>query len=102
MTVETQAAALVAPSISYPTSLFHHHIWPVAWVSVGVIATIAWRYALCKIACNIDPLRGLFAPNTDPPMMSCVSVLPFGPAGPGRALGDDWRGEDRRDSTRLF
>ena len=21
---------------------------------------------LCKIACNIDPLRGLFAPNSDP------------------------------------
>ena len=56
----------------------------------------------CKIACNIDPLRGLFAPNTDPRVMSCVSVLPFGPAGPGRALGNDWRGEDRRDSTRLF
>jgi hypothetical protein len=21
---------------------------------------------ICKIACNIDPLRGLFAPNSDP------------------------------------
>jgi len=21
---------------------------------------------MCKIACNIDPLRGLFAPNSDP------------------------------------
>ena len=24
------------------------------------------KSTICKIACNIDPLRGLFAPNSDP------------------------------------
>ncbi len=60
------------------------------------------RSAECKIADNSDPLRGIFAANSDPLLTCCVSVLPFGPAGPGRALGNDRRGEDRRDSTRLF
>jgi hypothetical protein len=56
----------------------------------------------CKIADNSDPLRGDFRIQFRPLLTCCVSVLPFGPAGPGRALGNDWRGEDRRDSTRLF
>jgi hypothetical protein len=56
----------------------------------------------CKIAGNSDPLRGDFRIQFRPLLTCCVSVLPFGPAGPGRALGNDWRGEDRRDSTRLF
>jgi hypothetical protein len=38
MTVKTRAVALAVPSISHPISLF----WPVASVSVGVIATMAW------------------------------------------------------------
>jgi hypothetical protein len=41
MIVETRAVALVTPSISHPTSLFHR-IWPVAGVGVAVIATVAW------------------------------------------------------------
>ena len=57
---------------------------------------------LCKFACNNDPLRGDFRIQFRPLLTCCVSVLPFGPAGPGRALGDDWRGQDRRDTTRLF
>ena len=56
----------------------------------------------CKFACNNDPLRGDFRVQFRPLLTCCVSVLPFGPAGPGRALGDDWRGQDRRDTTRLF
>ena len=58
--------------------------------------------AACKFACNIDPLKGLFASNSDPLLMCCVSVLPFGLDGPGRSDGDDWRGHDRRDTSRLF
>ena len=42
MIVETQAVTLVAPAIPHPISLFRHHIWPVAWVSAGVIATVTW------------------------------------------------------------
>ena len=57
---------------------------------------------ICKFACNNDPLRGDFRVQFRPLLTCCVSVLPFGPAGPGRALGDDWRGQDRRDTTRLF
>ena len=38
MTLKKQAVALAVPSISHPISLFR----PVAWVSVGVIATVAW------------------------------------------------------------
>jgi transposase-like protein len=34
--------------------------------------------------------------------MCCVSVLPFGPDWPGRAGGDDWRGQDRRDTRRAY
>ena len=53
MTAKTQALTLVARSRSNPTSLFHHHIWPVAWVSAGVIATVAWSgflgYALFRL-----------------------------------------------------
>ena len=56
----------------------------------------------CKIADNSDPLKGDFRIQFRPLLTCCVSVLPFGPAGPGRALGNDWRGEDWRDSTRLF
>ena len=52
MAVDTQAVALVAPSTADPTSVFHHYIWPVAWVGVGVIATLAWSgflgYALFR------------------------------------------------------
>ena len=57
---------------------------------------------VCKFAGNSDPLRGDFRVQFRPLLTSCVSVLPFGPAGPGRALGNDWRGQDRRDTTRLF
>ena len=56
----------------------------------------------CKFARNNDPLRGDFRVQFRPPLTCCVSVLPFGPGGPGRAAGDDWRGQDRRDTTRLF
>ena len=56
----------------------------------------------CKFACNSDPLRGDFRVQFRPLLTSCVSVLPFGPDGPGRTLGDDWRGQDRPDTTRLF
>ena len=57
---------------------------------------------VCKFACHNDPLRGDFRIQFRPLLTCCVSVLPFGPAGLGRASGNDWRGEDRRDSTRLF
>jgi hypothetical protein len=63
--------------------------------------SIANTFAGCKIAGNSDLLRGDFRIQFRPLLTCCVSVLPFGPAGPGRALGNDWRGEDRRDSTRL-
>ena len=56
----------------------------------------------CKFACNSDPLRGDFRVQFRPLLTSCVSVLPFGPDGPGRTLGDDWRGQDRPDTARLF
>src|SRR5665213_2883575 len=57
---------------------------------------------LCKIACNNDPLRGVFRVQFRPPKTCCVSVLSFGPCRPGRAGGDDWRGQDRGDTPRLF
>ena len=57
---------------------------------------------LCKFACNSDPLRGDFRVQFRPLLTFCVSVLPFGPDGPGRTLGDDWRGQDWPDTTRLF
>ena len=56
----------------------------------------------CKFACNSDPLRGDFRVQFRPLLTFCVSVLPFGPDGPGRTLGDDWRGQDWPDTTRLF
>ncbi len=56
----------------------------------------------CKIACNNDPLRGVFRVQFRPPVSCCVSVLPFGLDRPGRAGGDDWRGQDRRDTAGLF
>jgi hypothetical protein len=59
-------------------------------------------YFGCKFACNSDPLRGDFRVQFRPLLTFCVSVLPFGPEGPGRTLGDDWRGQDRPDTTRLF
>src|SRR5665213_2816103 len=56
----------------------------------------------CKIACNNDPLRGVFRVQFRPPMSCCASVLPFGLDRPGRAGGDDWRGQDRRYTAGLF
>ncbi len=56
----------------------------------------------CKIACNNDPLRGVFRVQNRPPVTCCVSVLPFGLDRPGRAGGDDWRGQDRRYPASLF
>jgi hypothetical protein len=41
MTVETQAVALTAPSLSHPISFFHR-IWPAAGLGIAVIATAAW------------------------------------------------------------
>ena len=37
----------------------------------------------CKFACNNAPLRGEFRIQFRPLLTWCVSVLPFGPAGPG-------------------
>jgi transposase len=56
----------------------------------------------CKIACNNDPLRGHFRVQFRPPVTCCVSVLLFGLDRPGRAGGDDWRGQDRRYTAGLF
>ncbi len=55
----------------------------------------------CKIARNTDPLRGDFASNSDPSDVMCQRPS-FWPWRPGRAGGDDWRGSDRPDTTRLF
>ena len=55
----------------------------------------------CEIARNSDPLRAVFASNRDPSAL-CVSVSPYGPGRPGRGLGDDVRGRDRRYPARLF
>jgi hypothetical protein len=55
----------------------------------------------CEIARNTDPLRAVFASNPDPSALR-VSVSPDGPGRPGRALGDDVRGRDRRYPARLF
>jgi len=71
-------------------------------VSLSEFSAEAVRAAVCKIACNSDPLRGDFRVQFRPLLTFCVSVLPFGPDGPGRTLGDDWRGQDRPDTTRLF
>jgi hypothetical protein len=56
---------------------------------------------LCEIACNTDPLRAVFASNLDPSAL-CVSIPPFGRVRPGRGLGDDVCGCDRRHTARLF
>jgi hypothetical protein len=56
----------------------------------------------CKFARNNDPLRGDFRFQLQPLLTCCVSILPFGPAGLGRTCGDDWRGPDRPDTSRLF
>lgn len=45
----------------------------------------------CKLACNNDPLRAVFACNRGPPL-TCVSVLPLGPA---------WTRSARFDTTIL-
>ncbi len=55
----------------------------------------------CEIARNTDPLRAVFASNPDPSAL-CVSIPPFGRIWPGRGLGDDVRGRDRRYPARLF
>jgi hypothetical protein len=56
----------------------------------------------CKIACNIDPLTGDIRVQFRPPS-DVMCQRPFlWPWRPGRAGGDDWRGQDRRDPTRLF
>ncbi len=57
--------------------------------------------AACEIARNTDPLRAVFASNPDPSAL-CVSIPPFGRIWPGRGLGDDVRGRDRRYPARLF
>jgi predicted helicase len=57
--------------------------------------------AICEIACNTDPLRAVFASNPDPSAL-CVSISPFGHIWPGRGLGDDVCGRDRRYPARLF
>src|SRR5207344_613405 len=54
----------------------------------------------CKFACNSDPLRGDFRVQFRPLLIFCVSVLPFGPDGPGGTVGDGWRGQDRPGTTR--
>jgi hypothetical protein len=56
---------------------------------------------VCEIARNTDPLRAVFASNPDPSAL-CVSIPPFGRIWPGRGLGDDVRGRDRRYPARLF
>jgi hypothetical protein len=68
----------------------------------SLLAAIPGRCCRRLIADNSDPLRGDFRIQFRPLLTCCVSVLPFGPAGPGRALGNDWRGEDWGDSTGLF
>jgi hypothetical protein len=55
----------------------------------------------CEIACNTDPLRAVFASNPDPSAL-CVSIPPFGRIRPGKGLGDDVCGRDRRYPARLF
>ena len=50
----------------------------------------------------MTPAGGIFRIQFRPLLTCCVSVLPFGPAGPGRALGNDWREQDLWYSTRLF
>jgi hypothetical protein len=55
----------------------------------------------CEIAGNTDPLRAVFASSPDPSAL-CVSIPPFGRVRPGRGLGDDVRGRDRRYPARLF
>ena len=103
--------AMLGP-ISWRTPPRHYGPWELvtsllteALVARGVDVTLfatADSETACKFACNNDPLRGDFRVQFRPLLTSCVSVLPFGPDGPGRALGDDWRGQDRRDTTRLF
>src|SRR6266480_5463910 len=56
----------------------------------------------CKIARNTAPPEGRYRVQLRPLLMSCVSILSFGPEGPRKGLGDDWRGPDRPDTTRLF
>jgi hypothetical protein len=53
----------------------------------------------CKIACNIDPLRGDFRVQFRPPLTLCVSVLPLasiGREGLMGMIGVDRIGEIRR------
>jgi hypothetical protein len=59
------------------------------------------RALFCKIAGNTDPLRRGIASNSDPSDVMCQRPS-FWPWRPGRAGGDDWRGSDRPDTTRLF
>ena len=98
--------------------LFHGQITAVEAAAASQVAEIYARYERsqglrrtvaspsyvngCKFACNSDPLRGDFRVQFRPLLTFCVSVLPFGPDGPGRTLGDDWRGQDRPDTARLF
>jgi hypothetical protein len=49
-----------------------------------------------------QPPEGDYRIQFRPLLTSCVSVLPFSPDGLGRTLGNDWRGQDRGDTTRLF
>ena len=88
--------------------------WPYLWLDAtylkqregGEIRTVAAIIAVavtteCEIARNTDPLRAVFASNSDPSVL-CVSVSPYGPGRPGRVLGDDVCGRDRRYPARLF
>jgi hypothetical protein len=65
-----------------------------AWVGI-----LCWCLN-CEFARNTDPLRVVFASNSDP-SDRCVSML-LGPVRPGRVWGYDVGGRDRRCSTRVF
>ena len=52
----------------------------------------------CKIACNVDPLRAVFASNSDPSDDVCQRPFLLR----GRVLGDDWRGCYWSDTAGIF
>ena len=89
---------VLLPSRSKVKKVKHHAALPYAELPAFMVKL----RQECKIACNNDPLRGVFRVQFRPPVSCCVSVLPFGLDRPGRAGGDDWRGQDRRDTAGLF
>jgi hypothetical protein len=74
--------------------------------SVRSIETLAHEITVrakkCKIACNNDPLRGDFRVQFRPLWRDVSASFLLALGGLEGLAGDDWRGHDRGDTTRLF